>query len=449
MVASAASNPSAEEEDDDESVVEEKEREIKRRESDDSNCPMSQAQMIFHARRSNKNYSVSGTCTVCGQRNAEHPMENSNDSQTLLNALYNPILRIPKASMASSELKGASSDSSFPSNKNNNNSNEYQMSKMIRDLSEHNLIKESWNPNTNTLPQIFLRKYETYMSQLAADMPHIWIKLLPSTLHKSIKSEFEWVNREICQKANITWEIAKRLFIDHWQRSDAGLMLLEQYQNLKQPNFQRVNEFINEFHEQMDINGIDENSQVCNEFLMKLNPWIKRQVLLQLKVRDQLARSMGMQLLPVTLSVIEEIARTIDASSTRQPLATKDDDSENQVGHKRKGPATKHPQESEKNKMLKSNGDVVLHCVNHPNLHNHRTEECRLNKNKNKPTDGNATKAPPVTASVLSKSVYPSQSQLNSNSKPSPSPNDESWVCVVCKQKKPGHLPRDCPQKNK
>jgi hypothetical protein len=445
---SAASNPSAEE-DEDESVVEEKEREIKRRESDDSNCPMSQAQMIFHARRSNKNFSVSGTCSLCGQRNAEHPMENSNDSQTLLNALYNPILRIPKSSLASSESKAASSDSSSSSNK-HNSSNEYQMSRMIRDLSEHHLIKESWNPNNNMLPQIFLRKYETFMSQLAADMPNIWIKLLPSTLHKSIKSEFEWVNREICQKADITWEAAKKLFIDHWQRSDAGLMLLEQYQHLKQPNFQRVNEFINEFHEQMDINGIDENSQVCNEFLMKLNPWIKRQVLLQLKVRDQLARSMGMQLLPVTLSVIEEIARTIDASSTRQLLAPKDD-AENQVGHKRKGPATKHSQESEKNKVPKFNGDIILHCVNHPNLHNHSTEECRLNKNKNKPADGKATKAtaPPVTASVLSKSVYSSQSQSNSNSKPAPTPNDESWVCVVCKQKKPGHLPRDCPQKNK
>ena len=28
-----------------------------------------------------------------------------------------------------------------------------------------------------------------------------------------------------------------------------------------------------------------------------------------------------------------------------------------------------------------------------------------------------------------------------------PTPNDESWICAVCKQKKPGHWPRDCPQK--
>ena len=242
--ASVASNPPAADDDND-SVVEEKEREVKRREPEDQSiCPMSQAQMIFHARRSNKNYSVSGRCSLCGQQNAEHPMENDNDSQTLLDALYNPVLRIPRASMASAESKGVFSDSSSSSAR--NNSNEYQMSKMIRDLSEHHLIKESWNPNNNTLPQLFLRKYETYMSQLAADMPNIWIKLLPSTLHKSIKSEFEWVNREICQKVDITWEAAKKQFIEHWERSDAGLLLLEQYKNLKQPNFQRVNEFINE-----------------------------------------------------------------------------------------------------------------------------------------------------------------------------------------------------------
>src|ERR1700677_714509 len=124
--ASLASNPSAEEEDDNDSVVEEKEREVKRREPEDQSiCPMSQAQMMFHARRSNKNYSVSGRCSLCGQQNAEHPMENDNDSQTLLDALYNPVLRIPRASMASAESKGVSSDSSSSSAR--NNSNEYQM----------------------------------------------------------------------------------------------------------------------------------------------------------------------------------------------------------------------------------------------------------------------------------------------------------------------------------
>jgi len=315
---------------------------------------------------------------------------------------------------------------------------------MIRDLSEHHLIKESWNPNNNTLPQLFLRKYETYMSQLAADMPNIWIKLLPSTLHKSIKSEFEWVNREICQKVDITWEAAKKQFIEHWERSDAGLLLLEQYKNLKQPNFQRVNEFINEFHEQMDINGIEENSQVCNEFLMKLNPWIKRQVLLQLKVRDQLAKSIGMPTLPVTLAVIEEIARTIDASNTHQPHTPKDD-SDDRVGNKRKNPSNQPSSNNGEKKPKFEGKNAALHCDNHPNVHSHRTEDCRMNLNKGKPAE--SMKTPTVPASGPSKSSNPSQSQSKADTKPTP--NDESWVCVVCKQKKPGHLPRDCPQRNK
>ena len=72
------------------------------------------------------------------------------------------------------------------------------------------------------------------------------------------------------------WESAKKLFIDHWQRSDSGLVLLEQFKQLKHGDYQNVNEFINEFHQQLELNGIDEDSHVCDEFLLKLNPWIKR-----------------------------------------------------------------------------------------------------------------------------------------------------------------------------
>ena len=169
------------------------ESEIGPRELDE--CPMSQAQMMFLARENNIMYSNTELCEVCGYLNAEHPMQGLNESPSLLQAVFNPVVRIPRPPRTEAKVDGNASSLSS----NQDSQREFQISKMIQSLSEHQNIKETWNPSSNMLPQLFLRKYETYMSQLAANMPIVWIRLLPSTLHKSIKSEFEWVNKNICQ----------------------------------------------------------------------------------------------------------------------------------------------------------------------------------------------------------------------------------------------------------
>jgi hypothetical protein len=260
-------------------------------------------------------------------------------------------------------------------------------------------------------------------------MPLVWIRLLPSTLHKSIRSEFEWVNKNICQVQGMDWESAKKLFIDHWQRSDSGLVLLEQYKNLKHGDYQNVNEFINEFHQQLELNGIDEDSHVCDEFLMKLNPWIKRQVLLQLKIRDQTASSLALGALPRTLNIIEEMARTIDATSTRPHVKSNEYEEKHSV-YKQRFKRKESYQNKGKEHHVKyhSSADKKnLHCENHPD---HSTQDCRLNQKRVK-QEPEPYKAPQPFKKYTAKT-----------------PNDENWVCVVCKQKKPGHYPTDCPQKN-
>jgi hypothetical protein len=396
--------------------------EINRREL--NNCPVSQARQMFIARQNNSPFSMSDRCEMCGRLNGVHPMQSPDDPESMLQSVFHPVIQIPKPVTAEIKAKESASDEYTQK--------EFQISKMIQTLSEHHSIKESWNPN-QMLPQLFLRKYETHMYQLAANMPLVWIRLLPSTLHSSIRTEFEWVNQNICQLEGVDWNTAKSLFIDHWQRSDSGLLLLEQYNSSKQGEHQNVNEFINAFHQQLDLYGIKEDSRVCDEFLLKLNPWIRRQVLLQLKFRDPNE--------PRTLKKIEEAARTIEATSTRPPMKSDGD----KQRFKRKGT---YPIQSNGYpfKTPKPDDHKVQHCANHPHTTNHSTQDCRLNQKRTK-QESEGIK--PITSKVLDDSAT---KRVRFNIEPfnkdtAKTPYDDNWVCVICNQKKPGHYPPDCPQK--
>ena len=107
---------------------------------------------------------------------------------------------------------------------------------------------------------------------------------------------------------------------------------------------------------------------------MNSSEWIKRQVLLQLKVRDQTARSLGLPSLPRTLDVIEEMARTIDATNNgrQQHDSRNNNDKNDRSSLKRRGNDLSNENKPKFQKFGgNTNNKSNLHCDNHPHATNH------------------------------------------------------------------------------
>jgi hypothetical protein len=304
---------------------------------------------------------------------------------------------------------------------------EYQRNKAVRELSEHSQLKGTFNPKKQ-LPKVFLQEYEAKMSILAGPDQAIWIRLLPSVLHSSVSAEFSWVNANISLVPNITWTEAKHLFSEHWRTGNTNLLLRSLYDNLKQGLHQSVNEFANEFRKMMQLNDIKEDQRTCEDFQIKLRPEIRSQVLLQLRLREQ-ANANPAQL---NLQVIEETARLVD------PMYETLDHSQppSSIEEQRRKRGWKRSRE--KQSHTPSSEAKVLHCENHPSSTSHSTSECKFKRQK--PWIGSSD----GTAKQLPSTNRPPESDQK---KSQLSPQDQAWICHKCKQKAPGHYPRDCPKK--
>ena len=387
-------------------------------------CPVSQAQIMFRCKQNEEQYDVDQKCSLCDTTYAEHPMSVATDPQEMLKAVFNPEAKAP--SDYQQKMLGISVD------------------KAVRELSEHSQIKGSFNP-LKKLTKVFLQEYESKMSILAGQQHLIWIRVLPAVLHWSISAEFSWVNENISLIPDISWNEAKQLFAEHWRKTNSHLILKTFYNDLKQGPHQSVNEFTNEFRKQMQLNDLPEDQRISDDFLMKLRPAISSQVLLQLRLREQA----GLIAAPFTLDQLEETARLFDSSSESlddiQPktrLPSNNRDFFRNKANKRYRDNYSSNNASGSTSQPKSSTD--LHCDNHPNSITHSTEECRLKRPKTVPeTAQKNVKQEPGRSTLSNGSISP-QSNYN---KPKLTPQDDTWICIKCKKKAPGHYPKDCPQK--
>ena len=366
-------------------------------------CPVSQAHILFLLQESKEQFDPLELCSLCRSEIARHPMSLPSDPPELLAAVFPSRERVAQGSSQS----------------------EYQRNKAVRELSEHSQVKETFDPRKQ-LPKVFLQEYESKMSILAGPDQVIWIRLLPSVLHSSVSGEFSWVNANISLVPNITWNEAKRLFSEHWRTGNTNLLLRSLYDNLKQGSQQSVNGFANEFRKAMQLNDIKEDQRTCEDFQIKLRPELRNQVLLQLRLREQAAGENPAQL---TLQVIEETARLVDPiyeSLDHSPLPSSIKEEHRNGGWKRsrgKQSSTSSP----------SSDGKVFHCDNHPKSTNHSTAECRSKRQKPYASE----KLRPSTESTPQ--ADPNKSKLT--------PKDQAWICIKCKEKAPGHYPKDCPKK--
>jgi len=389
-----------------------------------NNCPISQAQIMFRCKQTEQQYDIEDICSICGKVYEFHPMSVATDPQEMLKTVF------------SSQVNEVKVPSDYQQRM-----LEVNVDKAVRELSEHSQIKGTFNP-LKQLTKVFLQEYEARMSILAGQQHVIWIRVLPAVLHWSIKAEFSWVNNNISLVPDMTWNEAKQAFSEHWRKTNSHLMLKTLYNNLKQGPQQSVNEFANEFRQQMQLNDLVEDQHVCDDFLMKLRPAICNQVLLQLRLLEQAGLIDGQ----MTLDQLEDTARLIDSSI------------ENQTDVQSKPPSTFESRDSSRNEARKRFRDQhrnnnnshskeikpskALHCDNHPHLTNHSTNECRLKRPKS------GVETPGIPVNIKQESNRSTDKNLQTNpTKPRLTPQDEAWICMKCKKKAPGHLPKDCPQK--
>ena len=384
-------------------------------------CPISQAQIIFRCRETKQQYDIENVCSLCGMLYEIHPMSVATDPQEMLKAVFNPEANESKAKAPSDYQQKML---------------EVSVDKAVRELSEHSQIKGTFNP-LKQLTKVFLQEYESRMSILAGQQHLIWIRVLPAVLHWSIKAEFSWVNNNISLVPDRTWNEAKRLFSEHWRKTNSHLMLKTLYNDLKQGPQQSVNEFANEFRKQMQLNDLAEDQRVCDDFLMKLRPAICNQVLLQLRLREQ-AGLMGDQM---TLNQLEDTARLIDSAMESQDDLQSKPPFENRDSSRNESKKRFRDQHRNNNSRLKElKPSKGLHCDNHPHLTNHSTDECRSKRTK----PGLETPSP----KIKQEPNHSTDKNLQTNpKKPRLTPKDDAWICVKCKKKAPGHYPPDCPQK--
>ena len=194
----------------------------------------------------------------------------------------------------------------------------------------------------------------------------------------------------------------------------------------------------------MQLNEMVEDKRIKDDFMLKLRKSISIQTtnLLVLSGIQETA----------TLTQIEDMAKLAELSETRSRDETTRPIPNSHFG-KRKGTSD------------------IKYCINHPNVHSHNTEDCRSKLGKN--MDGKRYQSPAFTPHSSSSTSSSSSSSSSSFSTPSQSstipssysrnnkstqgekdkemrkrtPNDEDWICAVCKKKKPGHLPSECPVK--
>jgi hypothetical protein len=393
-------------------------------------CTVSQAQILFLLQETKQQYDPLGTCSVCGLENVRHPMSVAGDPQEMLKAVFNPETRERKAPSDYQQKML-----------------EVNIDKAVRDLSEHSQIKGTFNP-LKQLTKVFLQEYESRMCILAGHQHVIWIRVLPAVLHWSIITEFTWVNTNISLIPDMTWDEAKRLFSDHWRKTNSHFKLKTLYNNVKQGPQQSINEYANEFRKQMQLNDLAEDQGICDDFLMKMLPAISNQVLLQLRLREQAGLIAG----PLTLDQLEDTARLIDSASespddhqSTPPLNRNNNrdfprnDSKKRLRDKHSNNNHSHgywagPKES-------APSTKSLQCDNHPNSASHSTAECRLKRVKpdSETAPRDIKQEPGRSTDKSSTQSYPKKPRLT--------PQDNAWVCFKCKQKAPGHLPQDCPQK--
>jgi hypothetical protein len=367
-------------------------------------CTVSQAQILFLQHETKQQYDPLGSCIICGLVNGRHPMSLPSDPPQLLAAVFPSRERISQ---------GFSSQS------------EYQRNKAVRELSEHSQVKGTFDPKKQ-LPKVFLQEYESKMSILAGPDQTIWIRLLPSALHSSINGEFSWVNANISLVPDITWNEAKRLFSEHWRTRNTHLLLRSFYDNLKQGSHQSVNEFVNEFLKMMQLNDMKEDQRTCDDFLIKLRPEIRNQVLLQVRLREQDNPA------PLTLQMIQETARLVD------PLYETLDHTPPPYPNQEQLTSDSGKRSREERSFTPSSENKVPRCENHPNSTTHSTSQCRFKRQKSYEEMGPRKEG----QSPSTKSTPQSDSK---NTKLTP--QDQAWICVKCKQKAPGHYPEYCPDK--
>jgi hypothetical protein len=383
-------------------------------------CPVSQAQIMFRCKQNEEQYDVDQKCSLCDTTYAEHPMSVATDPQEMLKAVFNPEARENKAP-SDYQLRML----------------EVSVDKAVRELSEHSQIKGSFNP-LSQLTKVFLQEYESRMSILAGQQHIVWIRVLPAVLHKSISAEFSWVNNNISLIPDLSWNDAKQLFSEHWRKTNSHLLLKTLYNDLKQGPHQSVNEFTNEFRKQMQLNDLPEDQRISDDFLMKLRPEITKQVLLQLRLREQA----GQIVAPFTLDQLEETARLLDSTSD----SLDDVQSDNSLPFNNRD----FPRNNAKKRYRDSNSkgssantpaskpSKDLHCDNSTT---HSTDECRLKRPKTV-----SETAPKNLKQEPGRSTGSTIPQSNHN-KPRLTPQDDTWICIKCKKKAPGHYPKDCPQK--
>ena len=386
-------------------------------EKKEERCKISCVTKIYRCIQRNKKYDGDAICDACEEENKYHEQTNSLDTEEMRNKVLQHIMQnisIPTISCNSPIDKGNTIQN------NSEKLSKWEEVKLIREMSNHKQIANSWNPSNGKLPKIFLKQYENHMKRLTGIQYYVWIKVLPSTVHESFRDESDWISQHICDKPGITWDEAKALFMKHWEKPDDNLKLLENFQNLKQKKDQDINSFINEFHHSFALCGLKAENIQPEVFLLKLSLSLRMKILTVLDNARAAADISDQPYKEPTLLGVERLARI---NSTDSAYPQHDDSNKNKL----------HKDASDKRKVSqgKSTTSTPLICKFHPNSIGHTTEQCYYRK------------------SLLKESSSSSRSSNSSSESTShtkkPGPNDEAFICYICKQSKPGHTAKDCP----
>ena len=195
-----------------------------------TSCPQSQARLMFYCLQRRTEFNPDASCS-CGQPIMNHPITVADDPALMLDTVFK-MNRDEGHRSRRNEINIADEEKEESKSILTTSNSTYNRIKMINQLSENSRIKGTFNPK-EIFVQVFIQKYESILTGLAIDDKSIWTRLLPATLHSSIENELTWINNHITLVPNITWDEAKKLFIDHWKTPNSGLDLRKEWDNFR------------------------------------------------------------------------------------------------------------------------------------------------------------------------------------------------------------------------